>query len=342
MAYVIYKDGSREPLTKELLEYGSELQKQNVPLSYLRKAVSLKKEYKGTIGVTSLMNGARYNFFRYHYEPDVVLDEQAFKVMGTDVHAVLEEYAADKDDAEEKLRDGRVVGISDLLEKEPADGWLKAFWKRANGVPKKEEKNFLTDYKTSGSYKVAKCIGIVEGPKKPALDENGEPVLYKRAGKWGKVGDQKMEKTYIHDLKKADNWEYAMQLNQYRKMYEAQGITIHEMRNFFIVRDGGTQVAYGRGVMDRTYMHPVERIPDEQLDAFFQVRAERIHEMMTKAQEVITEKGIEGIIAQAQEAGIFPEMCDNRENWDGRRCQAYCPFSKACALVGDNKYLEAK
>jgi hypothetical protein len=35
-------------------------------------------------------------------------------------------------------------------------------------------------------------------------------------------------------------------------------------------------------------------------------------------------------------------MCDNRENWDGRRCQAYCPFSKACALVGDNKYLEAK
>lgn len=318
MNQVIYPDGTKEPVTDELLEHGSELQRANVPLTYLRLVVRKPREYKGTMGVTSVLNGHRYNYLKYKTVPDFDLAGSAFMALGISSHNMLDDNTAAKDVSEQVLEDGPVNGRSDLLELEG-------------------EMNILTDYKVSGSFKVAQAMGIVEGPKRPMLDEFGQPVLYKSNGKNWKKGDPRMEKTYIIDPSQADNWENEMQLNKYRIMYQKQGIKIDLMQNFFIVRDGGTHVAEGRGVLQNIYRCPVKTLPDEEVEKFYSTKTAEFDKIM---KALIDVKGTpEEVADQTMASGVSVPLCSERECWGGRRCEKYCSYSAACKLFGDNPYL---
>lgn len=322
MNNIIYPDGSREPITDDLLENGSDMQRKWCPLSYLRMAVGKpRKEYKGTVGVTSCLNGMRQNFLKWKIKPDIDLDGSLYKIAGISSHSQLEDWVPEKDEAEEWLRDGLVIGRSDLLEK--------------NG-----EYNILVDNKFSGSYKVAKSLGIVEGEKIPLLDEFGNNVLYQKSGKGYKKGDPKMQKTWVEDPEKADVWEFAMQLNKYRRMYEKRGVRIDEMRVFFGTRDGKVYTAYNRGVMRNLYYLEIPKIPDAEVDEFFDKKSEAIDKMLTDTADI--EGTPEEIVAELKKREIEIPICDERENWEGRRCENYCAFASACALFGDNPYLETK
>lgn len=322
MNNIIYPDGSKEPLTEELLENGSELQRKNVPLAYLRLIARPKREYSGRIGVTTALNGLRMVFFKYMVQPDFNLDDSAFMALGIGAHNLLDDNSANKDDSEEWLEDGMYIGRTDVLEKEV----------RELGV-----RGILNDYKVSGSFKVAQAMGIVEGKPVVKRDNFGNIEYYQRNGKGYQKGDPKMEKTYVFDPEKAECWEYEMQLNKYRRMLENNGIQVHEMNLFFIVRDGGTHIANGRGVTRKTYYRPVEKISDAVVDEFFDTKAMEIDSMMKAC------AGISGtpeeIVAAVKEKGIDVPICDQRENWEGRRCTGYCSYAQYCKLFGDNPYL---
>lgn len=319
MNRVIYQDGTSEEITEDLLENGSELQMRNVPLSYLRLVVGKRRNYKGTMGVTTALNGHRYNYLRYKVLPDIDLDGSAFMALGIGAHSMMDDNAADKDKSEVWLEDGKIVGRSDTLE---TVAGLKV----------------LNDYKVSGSFKVAKAMGIVEGPKKPVYDEYGNPVLYRRSGKGYKAGDQKMEKTWIIDPEKREHWEYSMQLNKYRIMFKKQFGTEPDLMNiYFIVRDGDTISARSRGVLNRTYLLEIPKIEDEKVDEFYNVQVEKFDEIMTATADI---EGTPGeVIAKTIASGVEIPMCDTRENWNGRRCENYCSYASVCKMFGDNPYL---
>lgn len=319
MNEVIYPDGQREPVTAELLDNGSDIQRANVPLTYLRLIVKReKREYSGKIGVTSALNGMRFNYLKYKTQPDFDLNGSAFMALGVSTHDVLEENTANKDRSEEWLEDGRIIGRSDLLE---ISGNLK----------------ILNDYKVSGSYKVASSMGIVEGPRNPVWDEQGYPVLYQRSGKGYKAGDQKTEKTYVIDSNSAESWDFEMQLNKYRIMYEKNGIHIDRMQIFFIVRDGNTMIAKNRGVLQNVYRLDIKKLDDNYVENFYSSYTERFHEIMESTKEI---SGIpEEIAGKTLASGVNIPMCNSRESWDGRRCKDYCPYSSVCKMFGDNNYL---
>lgn len=318
MNNVIYPDGSKELITDELLEKGSDLQRKNIPLPYLRLVVSKPREYKGTMGVTSVLNGHRYNYLKYKVRPDFDLNGSAFMALGISSHNVMDSNVADKDESEEWLLDGNVKGRSDLLEVN-------------------EGMNILSDYKVSGSYKVASSIGIVEGPKVPVFDQFGNPVLYQRNGKGYNKGDQKMEKSYIVDPAKGECWEYSMQLNKYRIMYQKQGVRIDKLQIFFIVRDGGTIASKSRGVDKNIYLLEIPFLPDEEVEQFYNTRTKQFYEIMSQTKEI--EGTPEEVVAQTVAKGVSIPLCNARENWDGRRCENYCSYSFACKLFNDNPYL---
>ncbi len=165
----------------------------------------------------------------------------------------------------------------------------------------------MTDFKTWGSFKVAKALGIVEIGKKP--DPSGE--VYKSTGKWGKAGTPKMVAEFGQDPSKADNMEANLQLNRYRiKLGEQHNIYLDYMQLQVIVRDGGTYVADNRGVFEPAYLIPIPVLDDSIVKGYFEFKDKQLH--------------------QAFEQGGWTEPCNQSERWDNSRCKDYCEVWNYC------------
>jgi len=214
-------------------------------------------------------------------------DDMAFSIHGTLAHSQLEEQAKELGMVAElsATLDGR--NVADLIEKDNGD-------------------ITLTDYKTWGSYRVARALGIVETGKQP--DPSGE--VYKSSGKWGKAGSPKMVPVFRAMAQEADNYEAELQLNRYALMLEPMGIFATKMRVHAIVRDGGLVIAKSRGVDRNTYLIPVERLDREMVEEYFHKK--------------------EMDLLKALELGKWTIPCDNRECWDGVRCRNYCEVVQYC------------
>ena len=191
--------------------------------------------------------------------------------------------------SEEKL-DGDDTGILDLL------------------VPDEtiiEEAYALWDYKTSGSFKVAKALGLVA---KKVPDPNG--AVYKTSGKWGKAGDPKLITIFESDPTEVDMWEWEYQSNNYRIKIEDVGFPISRMFNQITVRDGGTLVAANRGITKNIYKIPIRRLPDKQVKEYFSMKREALLSFLSN--------------------GKYPPPCNSAESWNGRRCQGFCDVAEFC------------
>lgn len=173
---------------------------------------------------TQLLKGIRQAYLEIVCEYAINPLDTAFMLLGTRVHKRLDIVAKRLEMLSEKLLDAETMGTLDLIEPDELH----------------PDKFKLIDYKTSGSYAVAKALGL--------------------------KSDDGM----------ADMREWELQLNKYRLEIERLEFPISRMFIQSIVRDGGTFSAKNNGITEKFYMIPVRRLPDLDVSDFFQDRNESL------------------------------------------------------------------
>ena len=242
----------------------------------------------GAPSTTQLLNGTMYEYLKHTYDYAIKPSSKAFALLGTRHHEMLSEVA-DKLGLPAEISvtdDDR--NIFDLLE---MDG----------------DQLVLTDYKTWGSFKVAKAMGIV------VVDEQQVHYTDKAGRKRTKT-----DKTWGIDPEQADNWEAELQLNNYRIHIEHQlDRHVDRMQLQVTVRDGGTFVATGRGVTELIYLIEIPRIHDKIVEDYFTQQATNLNWAIHNNETPV-------------------EPCTPRERWHNpntgkdARCQGYCEVWNHC------------
>lgn len=239
-------------------------------------------------------NGPRYEYLRATMNYAASPESRAFAALGTGAHQQLSYYKfSDNVLSEEELSDDQMKGTADLLEEDE----FKGGW------------HILTDYKTFGSFKIAKVLGIVsEKVEETILDDNGKPVILKSGKNKGKPKTK--QKTVIkHDPAKEDRLDIELQINRYRIFFEQNGFPISRMVVQAIPRDGGTYVAKNRGIDKNIYLIPIKRMSNTDVLRYYQ-----------KLNEEILEAFKTGYIRK----------CDMWECWDRKRCESFCDVQYFC------------
>lgn len=271
------------------------MNKRCATLAYLR-LVAHQREWRG---VTPSMagNGPRYEYLRktkpYYIDPQ----EMAFAALGTGVHGKLSMYAyTDNILAEEPLSDEQTRGKPDCLEADSEDEYAIFY--------------ILTDYKTWGSYKVRKALGLVS-KEVPLFDTNGKQVLYVRGAK---KGQPKTEKKWSVSPEAVDMDDTILQVNRYRILFEASGFPVSRMQVQAIVRDGGTINAINNGITEKIYLIDIP--------------------MMQNRKVLIHYNALALEIDHAERTG-WVRKCNAKESWDGVRCERFCDVYYYCEEMGE-------
>jgi hypothetical protein len=166
-------------------------------------------------------------------------------------------------------------------------------------------KTVLVDYKTSGSFKVAKALGWY-------VEKEPTGVLYKSGPR---KGEPRLQNILKRSDEMVDRWEWEMQLNSYRMGLEHRGFRVDEMRIMCVVRDGNTYIARSRGVFRNTYYFRIAKLDDAVVEAYFRKKRHAL--------------------AFALKYG-WTRPCSAEENWNGLRCSRYCEVAEFCSY---GKYL---
>jgi len=230
---------------------------------------SRERTWDGTPHVTDLLAGTMQSYLKFTKPYTVSVEDKAFALLGSTHHKLLETSGEGEEDiiAELDFKQLGIQGTPDNLERE-GDAYV------------------LTDYKTWGSFRVARALGIVKIGK-------GKAATFKR------VEDE----VDLHDAE--------VQLNLYRRGIEAQyNISISRMQVQITVRDGNLYAATSRGVLNNTYLIPIDRLTDEYLDNFV---------------------GINGtLLRNAIETDTMPPPCSEEERWGDTKCKRYCEVKEHC------------
>jgi hypothetical protein len=256
--------------------------------NYLKLA-SREREWRGVPSTTQLIQGTLCAFLKISKPYDITPDSRAFMINGTMAHAKLETQGDEISKVEEVFAEEQVSGIADIIEEECG-------------------RVTLWDYKTSGSFKVGKALGwkVVEV-------ESDE--VYK-SGK--KKGQKKTIKELRQDKAYVDVREWELQLNFYRLLAQKKlGKKIDALKVQVIVRDGGTYIARGRGIVRNLYVIEIPIIRDEEIEGYFEKKRKDL--------------------LKALKQGYWKEICSKEENWDGLKCKRYCEVAGYCNY---GKYLK--
>jgi len=157
----------------------------------------------------------------------------------------------------------------------------------------------LWDLKTWGSYKIMKAQGLQQ-----IEVDTGE--VYKTGAK---KGQPKMRKEWV-DGGEPDLFNEEIQLNDYRMKLESAGFPVDKMFIEALCRDGNTYMAKQRGIEQAGVLIPIQRLPDLAVRAY------------------LSEKSC--LLIMALGGGSVPSPCDERETWQGRKCETYCNVREAC------------
>jgi len=262
--------------------------------SFLQTAGEQRK-WNGIPSVTQLIKGTCEAYLDLTKDYSANPDDFVFRVIGTKAHNKLAREHPDKF-IEERLIYNGISGQFDEYDTE-------------DGV------NYLRDYKTSGSYKVAQTIGLSYH-----LVQSDEKYLRKTKVKQAdgteiekQPGEFKMKKEFFIDPSRRDAFEYDMQLNMYRIMLEDAGFTVDKMQLVFLVRDGGTFMAEDRGITRKSYLVDVPRLDDCQTWEYFLDKKIKLQNALQNAS--------------------LPEKCSDRETWDGVKCEKFCSVREHCPFV---------
>ncbi len=237
------------------------------------RALSKDREWTGNPSTTQLLNGTMMEFLKITRDYASDPQHRAFMLHGTNSHGYLEAYAKELGLPSEIAMSPDGHDVFDLIERDvEKDNWT------------------LTDYKTWGSYKVAKSLGIV------------------------KIGKGK-DATFTVDQSKIDLKESELQLNHYRIMLEKIGIAVGDMQLQLMVRDGGISVAMSRGIDFNIKLIPISKLDDNLVLAYFNAKRQNL---------------LHALKEYANNANYFPEPCNSEESWENRRCQGYCDVAEFC------------
>lgn len=192
-------------------------------------------DWDGTPHVTQLLNGTREEYLKVKHDYYVSADSMAFALLGSSHHKLLEEYPSSDIISEMKFRvDNLLQGTADVIE--------------LNFVPDTDTWT-LIDYKTWGSYKAAKALGIVKVAKK--------------------------EFKQVHSQR--DVLDESLQLNMYRVFLEDKlNISISQLRIQCTVRDGNTYMATNRGVFKAIYMIDIPIMQGDVLRAWVAAKSQKL------------------------------------------------------------------
>ena len=255
--------------------------------------IGYDRKWEG-VSPSSAGNGPRMLYLKATTDYIVDPNSRVFAVLGTGAHGKLSIHSYTKDAlSEEKLSDDRMKGIADCLETDESD----------------ERYYVLSDYKTSGSYKVCVWLGIVsETVEETLLNEKGKPILLK-SGKNKGQPKTRQNKIITQDPIKADMREVELQTNRYRLLFEKQGFPISRLQIQAIPRDGGTYIAKNRGIDKNLYMIPVKRLSNKFVLEFYKILSDQVNAAFKT-----------GYIRQ----------CNSWESWEGRRCTDWCEVRSEC------------
>ena len=259
--------------------------------------LSKVREWKGTPSVTQLLNGTYQSFLRITKDYAENPDGMAYRLLGTTVHKGLEELEDDSMMVESSnVGSDGISGTSDLVETE--GNW-----------------NILTDYKTSGSYKVAKALGAYQThedsptevyKQKTAVTINGQKITRLK-------GEPKIIKKWKFSLRRQDCKDWVLQLNKYRLDFEEKGISIDEMRIQAIIRDGGTMNARNNGLDKNIYLIHIPFMHDDDVKSYFKEKKENL--------------------IAALERGDWDYKCSEEETWNGIKCERFCEVKEFCKFM---------
>jgi len=255
------------------------------------KVISQQREWTGKPHVTQCLKGTleayRLIVIPYYVSPQ----RAAFRLLGSNHHKLLEAPA------DLPVLDEQLFSEDDAESQGQPDLW---------------DDGTLTDYKTWGSFKVAKALGLykVDVP-------TGE--IYKSGAK---KGQPKTRKETRQSNDKIDMDDAIYQINRYRIFYEDAGFKVKKMQVQATVRDGGLMAAQRTGVDRNIYVIPIPLLEDRQVLEYFGEKSRRLIEAMT-------------------EGFCKPEyFCAKEECWNGRKCEGYCDVSEGCPLLEGMKTTE--
>lgn len=214
-------------------------------------------------------------------------DERTFSALGVGVHGKLSIHKYTYNVlSEETLSDDDMMGIADVLEQDEDNpgGYV------------------LEDYKTWGSYKVAKALGIT-------MKEVEVDGVFKSGPRKGKP---RTEKRRVQDPSAVEMLDTELQLNKYAMFFEKAGFPVTGIRVIAIVRDGGTQVAESRGITRNLYVIPVKRLDQDVVIGYYD--------------------GLRRIVFNIL-GGTDAPLCSAWECWEGRRCKGYCEVASYCKEI---------
>ena len=242
-----------------------------------------------TPSTTQMLNGPLMEFLKDKHGYSVDPASRAYALLGTGHHETLSNVVNDGSFvAEERQHSDNMSGQPDLLEVD-------------EDYP---DSHILTDYKTFGSYRVAKILGIIKKTRKSTSE------VYKTNSRYGKKGEPKNETYFEIDPEAVDMVAEQLQLNHYRLLCENRGYHISRMQIQVTVRDGGILTARTRGITRPIYLIPIPMMEPEEVSNFFEARRQEL--------------------VNAKLTGIEPRLCNAWESWDKRKCQQYCDVAKFC------------
>lgn len=243
---------------------------------------SKEREWDGTPHVTQLLNGTMEEFLKATQDYAIQPHSTVYAQLGTAYHATLEALADELELPAELhfIRDGVIQGTADFLQEHDDEPGVYD----------------LIDYKTWGSYRVAKSLGLVKRKNPLHSGNNRSHPDY-----W----------MFYVDEQAIDNRDAELQLNKYRVELQRQGYAVERMYIQAIIRDSGLQAARNMGVFENAKMIRVNYLPDELVDRYFLL------------------KGM--ALKQAIEVKP-PPPCSPDENWNERKCQHYCNVAEFCPI----------
>lgn len=188
-------------------------------------SISSSRPWVGKPSTTQLLNPTRLEFLKITKDYATDPQSMAYSLLGTRHHQKLEAVARKIEGLEvEKYLDGDPSGTLDLLE---PDDLKEGYWE-------------LIDYKTWGSFSVAKVLGI--GSKNSGYERH----------------------------------QAELQLNNYRIKVSQMGFPISHLSVQCTVRDGGTRTAYSNQIGFKMKKLPLAILDDDYVRDYFAKKREAL------------------------------------------------------------------
>lgn len=244
-------------------------------------AASLNRGLAG-FSVTELLEGTRAAYLKKTAEYALDPQKRLSALLGSGIHAIHEDHAYGDISSEVRLYGEHCSGKYDLY-----------------GAVLDDDAT-LADIKTASAAKISRALGYYK-----ADVPTGE--VFKSGPRKGQPKSKK--EWHTGGVRHLLDW--AVQINAYRILLEAEGLPVSRMVIQAIVRDSGARAENEQNLDRAAYIIPVNKISDRWVQRYLNLKAVSLE--------------------LALKHGITPPPCRPRERWSGdRKCLEFCDVADYC------------